>query len=131
MASNGPFRVLLDGACPICRQEGYFLQWADLGRGRILIDDIASPGFDPGRYGLTHQQVMGQIHGITSDGRVLRGLEVFREAYSAIGLGWIMAPTGWPMFRPFFDLAYKWFARNRLRITGQGSACDSHRCRSA
>ena len=70
---------------------------------------------------------MGQIHGITWDGRIVRGLEVFRQAYDAISLGWLLAPTGWPWIRPFADLMYRWFARNRLRITGRGSACDSGR----
>lgn len=123
-----PLRILIDGACPICRREAEFLRWADRGRGRLIVEDINSPFFDPGRYGLSLEEVMGQIHAITWDGRVLRGLEVFRRAYAAIGLGWLVAPTGWPMVRPLANIAYRFFARHRLRFTGRGG-CHMHQCR--
>jgi len=96
----------------------------------LIVEDISAEGFDPSRYGLTFEEVMGQIHGITWDGRILRGMEVFREAYQAIGLGLLLAPTGWPVIRPISDMAYRWFARNRLRFTGRAGACDAHRCRT-
>lgn len=124
-----PFRILIDGDCPLCRREGDFLRRLDRGRGRLIIDDITSPDFEPGRYGLTMDEVMGSIHGVTWDGRVLEGMEVFRQAYAAVGLGWVLAPTGWPLIRPAADAAYKVFARNRLRITNRGGACESGRCR--
>ena len=30
------------------------------------------------------------------------GMAVFRLAYRAVGLGWLVAPTGWPLLRPLF-----------------------------
>jgi predicted DCC family thiol-disulfide oxidoreductase YuxK len=129
VADYGPFRILVDGACPICRQQGDLLRWLDAGRNRILIEDIAHPDFDPRRYGLTIDQVMSEIHGITWDGRVLAGMEVFRKAYDLLGLGFLAAPTGWPVFRPFFDAAYRWFSRNRHRLTGQTAGFHADACR--
>jgi predicted DCC family thiol-disulfide oxidoreductase YuxK len=129
MTEMGPFRILVDGECPICRREGELLRWLDDGRGRIMIEDISHPSFDPGRYGLTTDQVMDEIHGITWDGRVLRGMEVFRKAYDLLGFGLLTAPTGWPFIRPAVDLAYKWFARNRRRLGGTLKACGSGSCR--
>jgi len=57
---------------------------------------------------------------------VIEGMEVFRRAYAAVGLGWLLAPSGWPGVGRLFDAAYRWFARNRLRLTGRGPAhaCD-------
>jgi predicted DCC family thiol-disulfide oxidoreductase YuxK len=54
---------------------------------------------------------------------------VFREAYAAVGLGWLVAPTGWPILRPLFDVGYRWFARNRVRL-GRifGRRCEDGRC---
>lgn len=49
---------------------------------------------------------------------------MFRQAYSAIGLGWLLAPTRWPDLDRLSDHAYLVFARNRLRWTGRGGACD-------
>lgn len=58
---------------------------------------------------------MAEMHAFTGDGRVVRGMEVFRLAYRAVGWGWVWAPTGWPILRPIFDALYRVFARNRLR----------------
>jgi predicted DCC family thiol-disulfide oxidoreductase YuxK len=63
------------------------------------------------------------------DGSLVRGMEVFRRAYDAVGLGWLLAPTRWPILRSIFDAGYSWFARNRLRLTGRTGTCDSGRCR--
>ena len=30
--------------------------------------------------------------------------------------------------RPLFDAAYRWFARNRLRLTGREAVCDDLAC---
>jgi predicted DCC family thiol-disulfide oxidoreductase YuxK len=124
-------RILIDGLCPLCRHEGRLLEKLDRGRGRLQTIDITSPGFDASDYGVTFEQVMGHIHGVTPDGRVVTGMEVFRRSYAAVGWGWLWAPTGWPGLKQAFDLAYRWFAKHRLRLTGRkGEACESDRCRA-
>lgn len=130
MAQHGPFKVFVDGGCPICRREGRFLEWLDDGRNRVLVEDITGPDFDPGRYGLTFEQVMREIHGVTWDGRVLRGMEVFRTAYRLLGLGFLLAPTGWPVLRPISDAAYRFFARNRHLVAAPLRVCAGERCRA-
>jgi predicted DCC family thiol-disulfide oxidoreductase YuxK len=97
-------------------------------RGRLLLEDIAAADFDASRYGRTLAQLMGHIHGQLPDGRLITGVEVFRRAYAAVGLGVLLAPTGWPLLRPLFDAAYGWFARNRMRLTGRGAICEDGRC---
>jgi len=84
--------------------------------GQLAFEDIAAPGFDPEVYQATREELMGVIHGVFPDGHLVKKVEVFREAYRAIGLGWLLAPTGWPGLRPLADLIYEWFARNRLSI---------------
>jgi predicted DCC family thiol-disulfide oxidoreductase YuxK len=117
--------LLIDGACPLCRREARFLRRLDRGRGRIAFEDISAEGFEPSRHGLLREAVNEQIHGVLPTGRVVRGMEVFRRAYRAVGLGWLLLPTSWPLLRPLSDRAYRWFARNRHRITGRASACDN------
>jgi hypothetical protein len=46
---------------------------------------------------------MGVMHGVFPDGRIVRKVEAFRQAYRAVGLGWLLAPTGWPLLRQVFD----------------------------
>lgn len=123
------FTILIDGECPLCMHEARLLEKLDRGRGRLALIDITGPGFDAKTYGVTYEQVMGHIHGVTGDGRTVTGMEVFRRAYAAVGWGWLWAPTGWPVLRPVFDLAYRFFAKHRLRLTGRGAACEDGRCR--
>lgn len=129
MSESRPWeiKVLYDGDCPLCRREISMLQRRNR-RGRLALEDIATPGFDPSRYGLTQEEAMGRIHGVLPDGRVVEGMEVFRRAYAAVGLGWLLAPSRWPVLGRLFDAAYRLFARNRLRFTGRaGAGCDD-RC---
>ena len=106
-----------------------FLRRLDRGRNRLVTEDITGPGFDPKPYGVTIKELMGQIHGVHPDGSLVKGMEVIRRAYAAVGLGWLLAPTKWPVLKSISDVAYAWFARNRLRLTGRASACDADRCR--
>ena len=119
-------RVFYDGDCPLCSREVRFLERRDRGRGRIWLDDISRPGFDPSEMGLDRATLMARIHGALPDGTIVEGMEVFRRAYAAAGLGWILAPTRWPGLRALADLGYRVFARNRLRLTGR--RCDAESC---
>lgn len=119
-------KVLIDGACPLCRREADLWRRLDRGRGRIVLEDIADARFDPTEYRLTREQAMAEIHGILPSGELVRGMEVFRRAYAAVGWGWLLAATSWPLLRPLFDRGYQWFARNRLRLTGRESECGDH-----
>ena len=122
-------RVLFDGACPLCSREIRMLERLDRGRGCVEFEDIAQPGFDPAVYGLDSERVMARIHGVLPDGSVIEGLEVFRRVYAAVGLGWLLAPTRWPLLRGISEAGYRIFAQNRMRWTGRAADCDGGRCR--
>lgn len=122
------FTILYDGDCPLCLREIRMLRRLDRGRGRLGLTDIAAPGFRASQHGVDHATLMARIHGVTPDGRLVEGMEVFRRGYAAVGLGWLVAPTAWPVLAPLFDAAYRWFARNRLRLTGRSEACSDDRC---
>jgi predicted DCC family thiol-disulfide oxidoreductase YuxK len=120
--------VLYDGECPLCTREIAMLRRLDRERGRIGFADIAAPGFDARPYGRTQPDLMARIHAVLPGGALIEGVEVFRRAYAAVGLGWLVAPTRWPILRSLADAAYRWFARNRLRLTGRSDACATDRC---
>jgi len=121
-------RVLYDADCPLCSREIRLLERMDRGRGRIDFADISVPGFDAARYGLEHADLMARIHGVLPDGSAVEGVEVFRRAYRAVGWGWLVAPTTWPLLRGIADAAYRVFARNRLRWTGREHSCETGSC---
>jgi predicted DCC family thiol-disulfide oxidoreductase YuxK len=126
--SEWRFKLLYDGGCPFCLREMRWLQrWNR--HGHLAFEDVAAPGFDPARYGVTRERVMGVIHGVFPDGRIVRKMEVFRQAYRAVGLGWLLAPTGWPVFRWLFDALYGIFARYRVPLGRRfGRSCASDTC---
>lgn len=107
-----------DGACPLCSREVRMLQRLDR-RGRIAWADIAEPGFTPPDGGPSLEELEGSLHVQLADGRYVDGMDSFRALYRAVGLGWLLAPTGWPGLRPLFDLAYRAFARVRPYLPGR------------
>ncbi|MHC4994440.1 MAG: thiol-disulfide oxidoreductase DCC family protein, partial [Planctomycetota bacterium] len=110
-------KILFDGQCPMCRREIAWLRRRDT-FGRLRFVDIADPAFDATRFGLDLASVHAVLHGVLPDGRVVKGMEVIRRAYRAVGWGWMWAPTGWPVLRGVFDAVYAVWARRRLRWTG-------------
>jgi|GEM_PF-432517 predicted DCC family thiol-disulfide oxidoreductase YuxK len=120
--------VFFDGDCPLCRREINWLRKRDR-QHKVRFTDIAADDFDPLPLGKSHSDLMARIHGRLPSGEWLEGVEVFRRLYSAVGFGWLVAPTRLPGIRGTLDLGYRVFARYRLRLTGRCSAdsCGPHR----
>jgi predicted DCC family thiol-disulfide oxidoreductase YuxK len=113
--SDGQFKLLYDGQCPFCRREVEWLKRRDRA-GRLVMEDISDPNFHAEAYGLTQTEVMGVLHGILPNGRIVRRIEATREAYRAVGLGWMVAPLSWPIIGWLADRAYGVFAGNRVAL---------------
>ncbi len=126
--SKWRFKLLYDGKCPFCLLEVRWLQrWNR--HCHLAFEDVSSPDFDSARFRTTRKELLGVIHGVFPDGRTVRKVEVFRQAYRAVGLGWLLAPTGWPVLRWIFDGLYAVFARYRVPV-GRifGRSCASGMC---
>jgi predicted DCC family thiol-disulfide oxidoreductase YuxK len=118
--------ILYDGGCPLCRREVTMLERRDQQRHgdqrRLAFVAVDPADYDPSAHGgVTYREAMGRIHGLTAEGEVLRDLPVFRRAYELVGLGWIYAPTRWPLVGSLAAAAYDLWARLRLRLTGRPS----------
>lgn len=118
-SSSWKIRVFYDAECPLCKREIALLRRIDRGRGRVDFVDLAADDFEATAYGLDQQTIEERIHGMLPDGRIIEGVDVFVHIYSALGWGWLAAIARWPGIRGILDLAYLWFARNRLRLTGR------------
>jgi predicted DCC family thiol-disulfide oxidoreductase YuxK len=127
MSTTPQITLLYDGLCPICSREMKFMRKRDR-RAQLGFEDITAPGFSAERYGLTENDVVARMHGVLPDGRVVAGMEAFRIAYRALGMGWLVAPTGWPLLRPLFDLFYRTFAKYRPRLSKFTGGCTTDRC---
>lgn len=119
--------MFYDGECPLCLREVRLLQRLDK-RGRIRFTDITAAMFEPPGLGLTRETLMDRIHGRLSDGTIIAGVEVFRRLYAAVGFGPLVWLSRLPGIAQVLDLAYRWFAKHRLRLTGRCSdkSCTVH-----
>ncbi|MGB0640297.1 MAG: thiol-disulfide oxidoreductase DCC family protein [Myxococcota bacterium] len=114
------FEVFYDGDCPLCMREINMLQRLDRKKNNLRFTDISPADFDAKAVtGLEYSTLMDEIHGRLPDGTIVTGVEVFRQLYGAVGLGWLTAPTRWPGIRQLSDAAYQAFAKNRLKLTGR------------
>ena len=111
-----PLTLLYDAACPVCSLEMDHLRERDRA-GRLQFVDIAAPGFDAQLWHTTLSALNAELHAVQADGQLLIGLPALRAAYAAVGLGWVMAPTGFGPLAPLADAAYRSFARHRLPIS--------------
>jgi predicted DCC family thiol-disulfide oxidoreductase YuxK len=116
--------LLYDGGCPLCLREVRFLEQRDRrlhpDAPRLEFVDIDAADYAPAAHGgIGYREAMGRIHAIAADGTVLRDVAVFRRAYALVGLGWLYAPTGWPLLAPLVNLAYGLWAAARLKLTGR------------
>lgn len=121
--------VLYDHACPMCRAEMQRLKRRDATDCLRLVD-IADKEFRAEAWGFSAQSLADALHTRAPDGRWLIGMAAIRHVYAQVGLGWLLAPTGWPVVGRMFDRLYAWIARNRMWVsrawgTDCGGACDA------
>ena len=110
---------LYDGDCPLCRRETNFLKQKDQLK-KISFVDISKKEFISGKFqDITYIEAMKNLHGILENGEIIKGLDVLSYAYELIGLGWVYSPLKIPFFSNLLRFIYKYWAQNRLVITGR------------
>ena len=113
-------KLLYDGECPLCLREVSFLSKKDAGRGLVFFVDIADDDYNPQENGgVSFEAAMGRIHAVLPDGTVIANVEVFRQVYEVLGIGWIYAVTKLPVIGFLVDKLYEIWADWRLRLTGR------------
>ena len=115
--------LFYDGDCPLCLREVRMLARLD-DKARLLLTDLTTAP-EARTEGRSRAQLMERMHARLPTGEWIDGVEVFRQAYSAVGFGWIVALTRLPGVRHALDLGYTIFAKNRLRLTGR---CEDGAC---
>jgi predicted DCC family thiol-disulfide oxidoreductase YuxK len=130
MNHHGTIDLLYDSECPICAMEVEFLKKRDIDH-KIRFTDLSSPDYNPAEHGnVAFVDGMRKIRAILPDNTVVTGVEVFRQTYEAIGLGWVFEITKIPIVGQAADALYDFWAENRLRITGRGDLADILKDRS-
>ena len=127
MKPSEPLILLYDGHCPICQREIAWLRQRDT-KQQIRFQNIQDENFDPAQYGVSKAALMAVIHAINSEGKLLKGLDVFIAVYTLVGLRWLTAPMRWRLTRPCLVVLYDWFARHRSTLAAlfPAQSCHNH-----
>jgi predicted DCC family thiol-disulfide oxidoreductase YuxK len=112
-----PLTLLYDGRCAVCRSEMDALRVRDEVQSRLRFVDISASAFEAARWGATLDALNARLHAVDVQGRTLIGVPALRAAYAAVGMGWLWAPTRWPLLRPLSDALYAALARHRYGLS--------------
>ncbi|MEL6927165.1 MAG: DUF393 domain-containing protein [Cyanobacteria bacterium J06600_6] len=119
-AETWKIKLLYDGECPLCVREVNFLTKKDGGRGIVKFVDIADQDYSPEENGgVDFVTAMGVIHAVLPDGSIIKNVEVFRQVYEQLGMGWVYGITKIPLVGNLADWLYGIWANWRLKITGR------------
>lgn len=118
--------VFYDGQCPLCRRE--ILHYRRLrGADRVQWVDITKDDHLLSAHGLTRERAMARLHVLDAAGQWQSGAWGFAELWSHLPrYQWIARALRMMRIVPFVDLAYRPFARWRVR-----NRCDDLYCKPA
>ena len=105
-----------DGKCAFCTREMMRLAGWDK-HARLAFVDIAQPGFDPARLGLSLADVNREMASQTAAGEVLLGVDSMLAAYPLVGRGLLVWPLRVPGLRQVLTFLYRQFARHRYAMS--------------
>ena len=111
--------ILYDSKCSLCAHEMAFLAKQDK-HGRLKFTDIEEENYDEnsdinGR--VSYEKGMKVMHAVKQNGEIIEGVEVIREIYKVVGLGWLFSWTRLPGIGAVVDQVYKYWAAYRTNLT--------------
>ena len=124
---NYKLTFLYDGDCPLCLKETNFLKIKDT-KKVINFVDISANYIPENHKNISYKEAMKNLHGILCSGEIIFGVDVLAYSYELVGLGWIYSPTKLPIISDFIRFLYKYWAKNRLKLTGRDNLekiCES------
>lgn len=116
MTSLEKLTLFYDGTCPLCQAEILYLSRRNQA-GLLDFVDIHSERYDPNTVGVSCEQALAAMYGQYANGKLIQGVEVFPEAYRRANLpvmAWVFSRK--PL-RPFLQVGYRFFAKNRHTIS--------------
>ena len=111
--------ILYDSKCSLCAHEMAFLAKQD-SAGRLKFTDIEEIDYDENSEvngKVSYEKGMKIMHAVKANGEVIEGVEVIREIYKVVGLGWLFSWTRVPLIGAVVDQVYKVWASYRTNLT--------------
>ncbi len=118
-----PLTIFYDASCPVCREEIALLQRYDE-NANLVLEDCSPPNYAPpsgAPAGVSREAMMTLIHGKDATGQWLIGAPVFAAAYAGCGFPEFAWLWGSPKLQPFWNIAYPFIARHRMKLSKLGA----------
>ncbi|MGZ9899434.1 thiol-disulfide oxidoreductase DCC family protein [Shewanella gaetbuli] len=130
MGPTPELTIFYDSACPLCSREMAQLTEHDR-LHKIQLEDLNAPDLSERFPQLNLEAANTILHGLTSDGRLVYGLDVTAMAWGLTGKHCWVKLLRLPLIKPVADKAYLAFARNRYKLsyllTGE-QRCETGSC---
>jgi predicted DCC family thiol-disulfide oxidoreductase YuxK len=124
LAAVAPAEVLYDGMCMVCRTNKAVLSFVErlrFGEGsRLRFVDVRSAGYTPEQHGgISFEDAMKHFHVLETDGSgmIHERAEAVLQAYTKVGLGWVMAALRLPLLRWLIERTYDFVSKHRYNIS--------------
>lgn len=108
--------MFYDGLCPLCQAEIQFLSRRNQA-GLLIFTDIHSDQYSPEKVGVSCDQALASMYAQDEDGKLIQGVEVFVAAYRRANLPKLAWLFSRPALQPFWNVGYRFFAKNRHTIS--------------
>jgi len=105
-----------DGLCPLCQAEILFLSRRNTA-GLLSFVDVNSTQYSADAVGVSCQQALDSMYAQYDDGELINGVDVFSAAYQRANLPTLAWLLSRPSLRPMLNWGYRFFAKNRHRIS--------------
>ena len=105
-----------DGLCPLCQAEILFLSRRN-SAGLLSFVDVNSTQYSADVVGVSCQQALDSMYAQYEDGELINGIDVFSAAYQRANLPTLAWLFSRPSLRPMLNWGYRFFAKNRHRIS--------------
>jgi predicted DCC family thiol-disulfide oxidoreductase YuxK len=105
-----------DGLCPLCQAEILFLSRRNHA-GLLSFVDVNSSQYSVEAVGVSCQQALDSMYAQYDDGELINGVDVFSAAYQRANLPTLAWLFSRPSLRPMLNWGYRFFTRNRHRIS--------------
>jgi predicted DCC family thiol-disulfide oxidoreductase YuxK len=105
-----------DGLCPLCQAEILFLSRRNTA-GLLSFVDVNSTQYSADSVGVSCQQALDSMYAQYEDGELINGVDVFSAAYQRANLPTLAWLFSRPSLRPMLNWGYRFFAKNRHRIS--------------
>lgn len=118
MTSSAPRNgwILYDGSCGFCYSSVHFWESVVAKRG-FALKNLQTASAD-GTLSINKNRLLDDIRVLDTDGRLISSADAYLHVAKRIWWGWpFYALFSLPGFRQIMEAGYRWFNRNRFRVS--------------